>query len=167
MDDEGRHWLAWGSFWGGIKMRRVDPESGKLSGSDSKLYSLASRRPLRPPAIEAPFIVKRNGYYYLFVSFDLCCRGKESTYKIVVGRSKKITGPYRDRDGKPMTEGGGTVLLEGTEAWRGPGHPAVLLGPGTDLLVFHAYDGTTGEPTLQISTLAWPHDWPRVGGWRD
>jgi arabinan endo-1,5-alpha-L-arabinosidase len=162
-DEHGDLWLAWGSFWGGIKMRRVDPASGKLSRSDPTLYSLASRRPLQPPSIEAPFIVRKGGYYYLFVSFDLCCRGKDSTYKIMVGRAKKIMGPYADRDGKPMMEGGGTLLLEGTDAWRGPGHPAVLLDPDADILVFHAYDGTTGRPTLQISTMAWEHGWPRVG----
>jgi arabinan endo-1,5-alpha-L-arabinosidase len=163
VDEEGRPWLAWGSFWDGIKMRAVDPETGKLSASDTTLHSLASRRPLKPPSIEAPFIVRRNGYFYLFVSFDMCCRGKDSSYKVVVGRAPEITGPYRDRDGTPMTEGGGTLLLEGAEAWRGPGHPAVLLEAEADFLVFHAYDGTTGRPTLQISTMIWEEGWPRVG----
>lgn len=166
MDEKGRPWLAWGSFWGGIKMRRVEPKTGKLSVSDRKLHSLASRRPLRPPAIEAPFIVRRNGYFYLFVSFDLCCRGKDSTYRIMVGRARKITGPYRDKEGKPMLEGGGSLLLEGTEAWRGPGHQAVLSAANADWLVFHAYDGTAGRPTLQISTMVWEDGWPRVGSLR-
>jgi arabinan endo-1,5-alpha-L-arabinosidase len=163
VDADGNHWLAFGSFWGGIKMRRLDAETGRLSNKDTTLYSLASRRPLQPPAIEAPFIVRRDGYYYLFVSFDMCCRGKESTYKIMVGRSKKITGPYLDKDGKPMMQGGGTLLVEGTAAWRGPGHQAVLLGSKSDLLVFHAYHGTTGRPALQISTMVWKKGWPRVG----
>jgi len=163
VDEKGRPWLAWGSFWGGIKMRRVDPDTGKLSGSDTKLHSLASRRPRQPPAIEAPFIVRKDGYYYLFVSFDLCCRGRDSTYKIMVGRARKITGPYRGKDGTPMPEGGGTLVLEGAEAWRGPGHQAVLSDANADLLVFHAYDGAAGRPTLQISTMVWEHGWPRVG----
>jgi arabinan endo-1,5-alpha-L-arabinosidase len=163
VDEKGRPWLVWGSFWDGIKMRRLDPDTGKLSGSDTRLYSLASRRPQKPPAIEAPFIVRRGGYYYLFVSFDLCCRGKDSSYKIVVGRAPEITGPYRDRDGKPMLEGGGTLVLEGTQAWRGPGHQAVLSDADGDRLVFHAYDGTTGRPTLRISTMVWEEGWPRVG----
>jgi arabinan endo-1,5-alpha-L-arabinosidase len=163
VDEKGRPWLVWGSFWDGIKMRRLDPDTGKLSGSDTRLYSLASRRPQKPPAIEAPFIVRRGGYYYLFASFDLCCRGKDSSYKIVVGRAPEITGPYRDRDGKPMLEGGGTLVLEGTQAWRGPGHQAVLSDADGDRLVFHAYDGTTGRPTLRISTMVWEEGWPRVG----
>lgn len=163
LDGTGSPWLIWGSFWGGIKMRRVDPRTGKLSESDTTLHSLASRRPLSPPSVEAPFIVKKGKHFYLFVSFDMCCRGKDSTYKTVVGRSRRITGPYMDKDGRPMMQGGGTLLTEGTDAWRGPGHVAVLLERDADLLVFHAYDGTTGRPTLQISTMVWEGGWPRVG----
>lgn len=96
IDERGTPWLAWGSFWGGIKMRKVDPQTGKLDGRDTTLHSLASRRPQKPPAIEAPFIVRKARHFYLFVSFDICCRGKESTYKTMVGRAKKITGPYID-----------------------------------------------------------------------
>lgn len=160
-DDQGRQWLAFGSFWSGIKMRRIDPQTGKLSSEDTQIYALA-RRP-SPDAIEAPFIVRHEDHYYLFVSFDYCCRGVKSTYNVVVGRSRDITGPYADADGKPMLEGGGTKLIEGTPLWRGPGHPAVLLQPsGPDLMLFHAYDGTTGRPSLHISTLAWENGWPRV-----
>jgi arabinan endo-1,5-alpha-L-arabinosidase len=162
VDAEDRQWLVWGSFWGGIKMRRVDPETGKLSASDTTLYSLASRRPLKPPAIEAPFIVKRSGYYYLFVSFDLCCRGKDSTYRIMVGRARTITGPYVDKDGTPMMRGGGSLVLAGSASWPGVGHEAVLADSGSDYLVFHAYDATTGRPRLQISTIVWEKGWPRA-----
>jgi arabinan endo-1,5-alpha-L-arabinosidase len=162
VDADGGHWLAWGSFWGGIKMRRLEPETGKLSTRDTTLHSLASRRPQEPPSVEAPFIVRRDGHYYLFVSFDMCCRGRESTYRIMVGRSRRVTGPYLDRQGRPMMEGGGTLVLEGNAAWRGPGHPAVLLGPPRDLLAFHAYHGTTGRPALRISTMVWERGWPAV-----
>jgi len=162
LDEKGNPWLTWGSFWGGIKLRRVDPETGKLSKSDTTLHSLASRRPLQPPSVEAPFIVRRGKYHYLYVSLDMCCRGKASTYKIVVARARKITGPYVDSHGKPMMEGGGTLVLEGAEAWRGPGHQAVLADGKTDRLVFHAYDATTGRPRLQVSDIVWDHGWPRV-----
>lgn len=163
VDEKQNMWLAWGSFWGGIKMRRIDPATGKLSDHDSTIYSLASRRPLQPPAIEAPAIVRRGKYYYLFVSLDMCCRGKDSTYKIAVGRSRTITGPYEDRDGKPMMSGGGTLLMQGTPTWRGPGGESLLLEASVDLLIFHTYNGTTGRPTLQISTIVWEDGWPRVG----
>jgi len=93
----------------------------------------------------------------------MCCRGKDSTYKTMVGRAKRITGPYIDKDGKPMMEGGGTLVVEGIGAWRGAGHVAVLFDSDADLLVFHAYDGTTGKPFLQISTMVWEDGWPRAG----
>ena len=163
VDTNGDMWLALGSFWSGIKMRKLDPKTGKLSREDITLYSLASRRPLEPPAIEAPFIVRREKYYYLFVSFDFCCRGKDSSYKIMVGRSNKIIGPYFDRDGKPLMAGGGTLLMAGSDAWRGPGGQSVLLSSASDLLVFHGYNVTTGRPVLQISTIVWENGWPRVG----
>ncbi len=163
IDDSGNMWLALGSFWGGIKMRRLDPKTGKLSPNDTTLYSLASRRPLDPPAIEAPAIVRHEKYYYLFVSFDFCCRGKNSSYKIMVGRSKKITGPYLDHTGKPLLAGGGTLLMSGSDTWRGPGGQSILLDAVADLLVFHSYNVTTGKPSLQISTIIWEDGWPQVG----
>src|SRR6185295_13985439 len=101
-----------------------------------------------------------GGYYYLFASFDYCCRGKNSTYKIVVGRSKSITGPYLDRDRKEMMRGGGTLLLEGAKEWRGPGGQSVLLEGATSLLVFHSYHAQTGRPALQISMINWVDGWP-------
>ena len=162
-DANGDNWLVLGSFWGGIKLRKLDAPTGKLSREDTTLYSLASRQPLPTPAIEAPFIVRHDDFYYLFVSFDLCCRGKDSTYKIMVGRANKVTGPYLDREGNSMMTGGGTLLLEGTAAWRGPAGQSVLLTSESDLLVFHSYNGTTGKPALQISTIVWENGWPRVG----
>jgi arabinan endo-1,5-alpha-L-arabinosidase len=172
LDENGEAWLAFGSFWGGIKMRKLDRRTGKLSAEDTRLYSLASRkRPEDPPparpglppnwqAIEAPFIVHHGDYYYLFVSFDLCCRGTKSTYKTMMGRSPTVTGPYLDKSGKPMLEGGGSPLLTGNKRWLGPGGESILLQKDADVIVFHAYDATTGHPFLQISTLDWKDGWP-------
>jgi arabinan endo-1,5-alpha-L-arabinosidase len=157
----GVMWLAFGSFWDGIKMRRIDPETGKLSAADTKLYSLATRRPSQT-AIEAPFIVRHENYYYLFVSFDRCCRGKDSTYKVMVGRAAEPTGPYIDRDGKAMLEGGGTLLMEGNDVWKGPGGQSISAGPTGDVMAYHAYDGVDGRAVLHISTLTWENGWPRA-----
>ncbi|MDR3736995.1 MAG: arabinan endo-1,5-alpha-L-arabinosidase [Acidobacteriaceae bacterium] len=172
LDQKGHPWLSFGSFWGGIKMRRIDATTGKLDAADSVLYSLAARarpadaapaKPGLPPdwqAVEAPFIVRHGEFYYLFVSFDLCCRGADSTYRTMVGRATRVTGPYLDAQGKPMLQGGGTELLTGNNRWRGPGGESVLLRPEGDILVFHAYDATNGQPALQISTLVWKDGWP-------
>lgn len=161
-----RLWLNWGSFWSGIKMRRIDPATGKFSNRDDTLYSLAGR-PRTPEirgSVEAPFLIRHGGYFYLFASFDFCCRGVKSTYRVVVGRSHKVTGPYVDKTGKSMVEGGGSVVIEAaTPNWRGPGHEAVLQEHGGDYLVFHAYHGVTGKSYLQISTLVWENGWPRAG----
>ncbi|MGA2352513.1 MAG: arabinan endo-1,5-alpha-L-arabinosidase [Terracidiphilus sp.] len=174
LDEKGQPWLSFGSFWGGIKMRRIDPVTGKPSAADSKLYSLAARvkpdnaapaKPGLPPdweAVEAPFIVHHGNYYYLFVSFDLCCRGTHSNYRTMVGRSRQVTGPYADVDGKPLLAGGGTQLLKPNSRWIGPGGESVLLRPEGDIIVFHAYDAMTGKPALQISTLTWKDDWPHA-----
>lgn len=163
VEDKDRVWLTWGSFWGGIKMRRLDARTGKLHPEDSSIHSLASR-PRTPEvqgSIEAPFIVRHGNYWYLFASFDFCCRGAKSTYRVVVGRSRKITGPYEDRSGKPMGEGGGTPVINATTPnWRGPGHNAVLRDGRIEYLFFHAYNGETGKSRLQISTLEWEDGWP-------
>lgn len=175
LEGDDRAWLSWGSFWGGIKMRRIDRATGKFSREDTTLYDIASRprggEHETPPvngAIEAPFIIKHGSTWYHFVSFDFCCRGKNSTYKIMVGRSEKITGPYVDREGKPMTEGGGSLVIESTsDDWKGPGHCAVLQDEALgDFLVFHAYDargqGRRAPSELKISTIVWEAGWPRV-----
>jgi len=174
LDPKGGAWLAFGSFWDGIKMRRIDPKSGKLDTSDTKLYSLARRkRPANPPpnppglpgnwqAIEAPFIVHHGDYFYLFVSFDLCCRGTHSNYKTMVGRSHGVTGPYVDASATPMLEGGGKAVLLGNDRWIGPGGESVRQGPDGDIMIFHAYDGKSGDAYLQLSAIDWAGGWPHV-----
>lgn len=173
VDAEGRSWLTFGSFWSGIKLRRLNDE-GKLSAEDTTLYSLATRqrpanalpaKPGLPPdwqAVEAPFIVRHDSYYFLFVSWDLCCKGTKSTYRIMIGRAKEITGPYVDENGKPMMQGGGTELLKANEEWLGPGGESIWLGSPNDVMAFHAYDAKTGKPALQISTIDWSGDWPHI-----
>ena len=167
-DEHDQPWLAFGSFWGGIKLRKLERTTGQLSANDQTLYSLATRPRTAnlPGAIEAPDIIRKNNYYYLFVSFDLCCRGKDSTYNIRVGRARNVTGPYVDRSGKPMMEGGGTLVIAGTGRWAGPGHCSVLQDKDGDRLVYHAYDTEwQGVPTLRIASIRWDAEgWPAIAG---
>lgn len=169
IDREGRHWLSLGSFWTGIKLFRLDPKTGKPLDPAAKPLSIA-RRPAPaggPAPVEAPFIVDPGRYYYLFVSYDYCCKGANSTYYTVVGRAKDITGPYLGKDGSALMQGGGTIFLradlEEKQRFRGPGHLGFLHDRnGKDYVVYHAYDRENrGAPTLRIAPVAWGADgWP-------
>jgi arabinan endo-1,5-alpha-L-arabinosidase len=162
LDEAGVPWLAFGSFWSGIKMIKLN-ESGARDGTS--LVSLASR-PSNSGAVEAPFLVRRCGFYYLFVSWDSCCKGVDSTYNIRVGRSKSLTEPFSDREGKRMMEGGGTLVLQGGSRYKGPGHNAVLFTRDATYNVYHAYDSNqNGNPVLRVAELAWDAEgWPVSAG---
>jgi len=171
LDENKTPWLAFGSFWNGIKLVKLDSTLSAVAQPE-EWYTIAARKRdfILPDsvagdaAIEAPFIYKHGKYYYLFVSFDYCCRGEKSTYKMMVGRSEKVMGPYADRDGVPMNLGGGTTVLEGDKNWHGVGHNAVAGFNGTDYLVFHGYDaGDNGRSKLRIEKITWVNGWPYVG----
>ncbi len=169
-DGKGGNWMAFGSFWNGIKLVKLtddlkavekDPEYWYTISSRKRSYNIHDTKP-GDGAVEAPFIFKKGKYYYLFVSFDYCCRGKDSNYKIMVGKSEKITGPYLDKDALRMDQGGGSLLLSGNHKWPGAGHNSVYTFDGTDYLIFHAYDALdNGKPKLMIKTLSWDENgWP-------
>ncbi|MFC3024115.1 arabinan endo-1,5-alpha-L-arabinosidase [Vibrio zhugei] len=163
-DDNGTAWMSFGSFWGGLKLVKLDPSLTRLAQPET-WYNLAKRDPQESPAdaIEAPFIFKKNGYYYLFASFDLCCRKMQSTYHIRVGRSKHIEGPYLDKNGKAMMEGGGSLVLKGNKDWVALGHNSAYTFDGQDYLVFHAYE--TADHAIQklrILKMDWKNAWPTV-----
>lgn len=150
-DENGDPWLVLGSYWTGIKAVHLD-ESGNLSGNT--VENISSRG--ADVATAAPLIIRHADTFYHFVSFDQCCMGVDSTHNIRVGRAETLLGPYFDFDRTPMLEGGGTLVLEGDDRWKGPGHNAVFETGGTYYNVYHAYDAENdGAPTLRISTLAW------------
>lgn len=170
-DEEGIPWLIFGSFWHGMKLVKMKDNLTEIA--EPQVWYTVARRPRDfktddpdpgEGAIEAPFIFTKGRFYYLFVSFDYCCRGLKSNYKIMVGRSEKITGPYTDRNDIRMDQGGGTLVIEGNEAWPGVGHNSAYTFDDTDYLVFHGYDASdNGKPKLLIREMKWDSEgWPVV-----
>lgn len=161
-DEAGQPWLVFGSFWSGIKAVRLQPDL--TAPAEPQQWQPLARRPDNGGAIEAPFVYRHGGYFYLFVSFDYCCRGPQSTYKVMVGRAATLAGPYLDAAGKPLLEGGGTLVRQGDANWYGLGHNAVANFDGRDYLVLHAYDAhDQGQPKLLIEPLTWSAaGWPTV-----
>ena len=117
-------------------------------------------------AIEAPFILKHGGWYYLFVSWDYCCRGAKSNYRVAVGRSKTVDGLYLDRDGKAMTDGGGTLFLEGDkQEFEAAGHCAAYdLPSGGTIFICHGYSTRLNGTSILIQQeIGWTADgWPTL-----
>jgi len=155
-------WLSYGSFWSGILMRRLDATTGKLSTADTTIYPLVDRHS-PPNAVEAPSIMRHGEYFYLFASFDHCCRGAASDYRTVVGRSTSITGPYVDQAGVPMLNGGGTEVLHGDNQFAGPGGGSAYVDGSTARFVHHYYDvADSGRPKLSVRRVDFQNDWPAL-----
>ena len=185
IDKKDTPWLVFGSFWDGIQLVKLNntmhvakgekprtiarrfafntrevPES---EGGPKKLlpgnYSLNAGQ----NAIEAPFIFKHNGYYYLFVSWDYCCMGAKSSYRVVVGRSRNIEGPYLDNRGIDMLNGGGLPVIEGDKkTFEAAGHCAAYTIANKDFFICHGYDiALDGAATLIKKEIKWDNnDWP-------
>ena len=170
-DEKGAPWMAFGSFWSGIKLVRLDSSWTALA-EPQEWYSIAKRersvlvddKEPGPAQIEGPFIFRKGECYYLFVSWGLCCRGKDSTYRIMMGRSKDIRGPYLDKQGLNLAAGGGSLLLGGNKDWAGRGGNSVYTFDGKDYIVLHAYEtADNGLQKLKIAELQWDaQEWPRV-----
>jgi arabinan endo-1,5-alpha-L-arabinosidase len=170
-DDAGTPWLAFGSFWSGLKLVRLGADRRSIAKPEEWTTIARRERPFdaddrtaAPAALEAPFVFRKNGWYYLFLSWDHCCRGTDSDYRIMVGRARDVRGPYLDRDGKRLDQGGATQVLAGTKRWPGPGHNSVYTFDGRDYLFFHAYDAAdNGRPKLKTAEIRWDRDgWPSV-----
>ena len=171
IDEDDTPWMVFGSFWDGIKMVKLTADMNRIA-EPQEWHSLARRKISGKingagpgeNAVEAPFIIKHGEYYYLFVSFDYCCRGLDSNYKVAVGRSKDVTGPYIDRDGAPMSQGGGSIIAEGNDDWAGIGHCSVYNFNGEDYFIAHAYSiKNNGRAMLIIRKLSWTEDgWPEI-----
>ncbi|MEI8042063.1 MAG: arabinan endo-1,5-alpha-L-arabinosidase [Verrucomicrobiota bacterium] len=160
VDEEGNPWLVWGSYWKGIYLQRVVPSTGRLL-EGAQRHHIASRATTATPqaGIEGATITRKNGFYYLFVSHDDFIR-----YNVKVGRSKSITGPYLDRQGRALMEGHGTPVLAPYGKYRGTGHNGLLIDqcPWFDVMVHHVLMPESRD--LQVRPIFWSQDgWPLAG----
>ena len=169
-DENGTPWLAFGSFWSGLKMVKMDANLRSVAKPE-QWHTIARRdrdnnlgdEDAGNAALEGPFIFKKGAYYYQFLSWDYCCRGEKSTYKLMVGRSKSVTGPYVDKDGIELNKGGGSVVIEGNKNWYGVGHNSVFTFDGQDYTFMHGYDASdNGKPKLIVKEVTWIDGWPTV-----
>jgi len=154
-------WLSFGSFWGGLKLVRLAPDMVSLA-EPQEWYEIAKRE--NSTAIEAPFVYQRDGYYYLFASIDYCCKGLESTYKTIVGRSRDVRGPYLDKNEVPMHKGGGELIAGETDKFAGIGHCSVYDFDGKTYFVAHGYDkADNGRSKLVVKEIQWDENgWPSM-----
>jgi len=165
VDKNGEPYLTFGSFWDGIQLVKLSKEDYRTPVSEPVTIARRTGRKLMldemdhvenyviegtdtieagENAIEAPFVFHYHDYYYLFVSFDYCCRGERSTYKTVYGRSKNIEGPYYDMEGRSMERGGGTLLYGPDADCFGVGHCSVYEFDGQVYFIAHAYEKAYG-----------------------
>ncbi|MBC8066109.1 MAG: arabinan endo-1,5-alpha-L-arabinosidase, partial [Chlorobia bacterium] len=172
VDREGRHWMAYGSYWGGLFMVELDAKTGLLKSPGSPPKHVASNTGERGNPLEAPVLSYHDGYYYLYVVYGLAAQGVRSTYRMMVGRSKSITDPFVGFDGKPMTEGGHTDVLKSSPPMFAPGGGNIFQQKdGKWMFAYHFYDGRKhwnrdvwGRPTMQIRDVLWAKDgWPLPG----
>lgn len=181
-DENGDWWLVWGSHFDGIMIQQLDEDMTTLVG---ERYLIAHRSsdvfPVQDPGcpfplptcpnfnrIEGPSIFERDGYFYLMAAWDWCCRanGNDNTYKVVIGRSENIFGPYLDKNGVDLAEGGGSIIFNSRVAapevtpsglYRAPGGPDIFVEDDVYYLVYHAY---RPQNTLGIWPMNWHDGWP-------
>ena len=178
-DDKDSLWMAWGSFWDGIQLAPLAlhhgrPQPAGYPRTIARRYYRNAPNGLENPtsrhagvnAIEAPFIMRHDGFYYLFVSWDYCCRGEQSTYRVVVGRSREVSGPYLDRQGVPMYAGGGTPVISGDgKVFEAAGHSAAYHLAEGDLFICHGYSiPLHGQSILIQRKMDWEDGWPVLKG---
>jgi len=160
--DDGKPYLFWGSF-NGIFGVELTKDGLKVKGEPFQIAGTA---------FEAPWIIKKAGFYYFFGSLGSCCEGENSTYHVAVARSRTLKGPYVDDNGNDIMSSNGKTILEGGKKFVGPGHIAIVKDDrGKEWLLYHAIDkanpllwnGVSRRP-LFIDPIQWENGWPTVEG---
>ena len=165
VDTNGTVWMSFGSYSDGIVVTQIDPTTGRrLNPASIGTKVASSTATFNQNTTEGSCLYQRGGFYYLFLNYGGCCSGVDSTYNIRVGRSSVVTGPYLDKSGANMLTGGGTMVLESTARFIGPGHAGILNDNGTNWFTYHYYDArNNGAPTVGMNRLYWTVDgWPAL-----
>ncbi len=154
----GRLWMTYGTYYGFCKIVELDPKTGHL---------VRGNKPVDVSIVcEATTMIYREGWYYLLATHGSCCDGANSTYNVVVGRSKKVTGPFIDNVGRSMLEGGGKMVVATRGKLIGPGHfGQIILEPGVEKMSIH-YEADLdqgGKSVLGILPIVWKDGWPIAG----
>lgn len=157
-EDDGKWWITFGSHFSGIKLQELN----NMVEPVGEVHTIASRAwTTQHNPIEAPTIFKREGYYYLLTSWDSCCQGIDSTYKVAVGRSESLTGPYVDKNGVDLNEGGGEIILSDWSNHIGPGGQDIIKEKDQFYMIYHYYDkDANGIIRMQIRSMEWEDGWP-------
>ncbi len=155
---DGRLWCSYGTYFGFIRLVELDPKTGKrVEGNEAIDIAIDC---------EATDLMYRDGWYYLLGTHGTCCDGANSTYNIVVGRSRKVTGPYLDNMGRDMLTGGGRMVIAAGGRLVGPGHfGRIILENGVEKMSCH-YEADLdqgGRSVLGIRPLLWKNEWPVAG----
>jgi arabinan endo-1,5-alpha-L-arabinosidase len=163
LNNDGRMWMTFGSYWNGIYLTELNPATGKRISDTSPIVRLAYN-PAGAHDLEASYLHREGDYYYLFVNYGSCCSGVNSTYNIRVGRGTTPAGAFRDKAGNLMTSGGGSLFLGAEGNFNGPGHLSIVEESGVEFFSYHYYDGNAGgAPKLNLRPLAWtPDGWPVI-----
>lgn len=163
LNNDGRMWMTFGSYWNGIYITELNPTTGKRVTETSPVVRIAYN-PAGAHDLEASYLHREGDYYYLFVNYGSCCSGVDSTYNIRVGRGTTPGGPFRGKDGTSMLSGGGSLFLGSEGNFIGPGHFSIFEESGVEYFSYHYYDGNAnGAPKLNLRPLAWtPDGWPVI-----
>jgi len=167
MEKDGKKYLMWGSFHG-LFLTQLTADGKQPTGEKTQVAG---------NHLEAVYVYEKNGYYYLFGSAGTCCEGAKSTYRVLVGRSEKLEGPYLDKNGKPMLDLESGTLVVATnisgKGYAGPGHNAEIVtdGEGQDWLLYHGMskekpklNNGTNRRVLLLDKLIWTSGWPSISG---
>ena len=154
----GRLWVSYGTYFGTIRLIELDPKTGfRVKGNKEKDIAIDC---------EASDLIYRNGWYYLLGTHGTCCDGVNSTYNIVVGRSRSVEGPYLDNVNRDMFHGGGRLVIAAGDRKAGAGHfGRTIIDEGVEVMSFHweADFDQGGRSVLAIHPLLWKNDWPYAG----